>query len=79
MSDILEKNGAVVVRVTDQNSPYQLSTLSFSSDHGSCQLLSERLRVLFPSKVIQQSHNQLQQEYRADLVIFIGKDLANLI
>jgi hypothetical protein len=79
MSDIVEKNGAVVVRVTDQNSPYQLSTFSFSSDHGSCQLLSDRLQVLFPSKVIKQNHDQLQQEYRADLIIFIGKDLANLI
>ena len=79
MSDILEKNGAVVVRVTDQNSPYQLSTLSFYSDHGSCQSLSKRLQVLFPSKVIKQNHDQLQQEYRADLIIFIGKDLANLI
>ncbi len=79
MSDILEKNGVVVVRVTDQNSPYQLSTFSFSSTHGSCQSLSERLQVLFPGKVIQQSHDQLQKEYRADLIIFIGKDLANLI
>lgn len=79
MSDILEKNGAMVVRVTDQNSPYQLSTFSFSSSHGSCQALSKRLGVLFPGKVIQQNHSQLQQEYRADLVIFIGKDLADLI
>lgn len=79
MSDILEKNGAVVVRVTDQNSPYQLSTLSFNSNHGSCQSLSERLQVLFPNQVIKQNHDQLQQEYRADLIIFIGKDLANLI
>ena len=79
MSNILEKNGVVVVRVTDQSSPYQLSTFSFSSGHGSCQPLSERLQVLFPSQVIQQNHDKLQQEYRADLVIFIGKDLADLI
>jgi len=79
ISDMLEKNGAVVVRVTDQNSPYQLSTLSFNPDHGSCQLLSERLQVLFPDKITRQDHAQLQQEYRADLIIFIGKDLANLI
>lgn len=79
MSDILEKSGVVVVRVTDQNSPYQLSTFSFNADHGSCQSLSERLQVLFPGKVTQQQHDQLQQEYRADLVIFIGKDLGGLI
>jgi hypothetical protein len=79
VSDILEKNGAIVIRVTDQNSPYQLSTFSFDSEHGSCQSLSQRLQVLFPSKVTKQVHHQLQQEYRADLIIFIGKDLANLI
>ena len=79
MSAILEKNGVVVVRVTDQNSPYQLSTFSFSADHGSCQSLSKRLQVLFPSEVSQQQHDQLQQEYRADLIIFIGKDLGSLI
>ncbi len=79
LSGVIEQNGVVVVRVTDQDSPYQLSTFSFSADHGSCLSLSERLEVLFPNKLIKQQNQQLQQEYRADLVIFIGKDMADLL
>ncbi len=79
MTRIIEKNGAVVVRITDQTSPYQLSTFSFDATHGSCQSLSERLQVLFPHQVVKKNHNQLQQEYRADLIIFIGNDLAHLM
>lgn len=79
ISTIIEKNGAVVIRITDQNSPYQLSTFSFDPDNNSCQSLSERLRVLFPGQIIKQHQAQLQHEYRADLIIFIGKDFLNLI
>lgn len=78
-STIIEKNGAVVIRITDQNSPYQLSTFSFDPENNSCQSLSERLRVLFPGQIIKQHQAQLQHEYRADLIIFIGKDFLNLI
>jgi hypothetical protein len=75
MSEILEKSGVMVVRVTDQSSPYQLSTLSYSSGQNGCQALANRLRVLFPGKIIDQDNNQLKQEYRADMVVLIGKDL----
>jgi len=76
MSKILEKSGVVVVRVTDQSSPYQLSNISYAVDNLACQVLADRAVSLFPNQVVKQDSPQLRQEYRADLVILIGEDLA---
>lgn len=77
VSTILEKSGAVVVRITDQSSPYQLSTFVYEADNLICQALVDRTQALFPKQTVEIDSYQLRQEYRADLVIFIGEDLAS--
>ena len=79
MSTILEKTGAVVVRIVDQSSPYQLSTFSYEAYNLACQALVDRAQALFPTQIVKQDNYKLRQEYRADLVIFIGEDLAKKI
>lgn len=76
-SNLLEKNGVVVIRITDQRTPYELSTIAFNSGKPACVALSKRLQVLFPEEIQTQENKEIQDEYRADLVILLGNDLAD--
>jgi hypothetical protein len=79
LSSVLEQSGISVIRVTDQNGPYQLSTFSYDEQNQTCAAVVKRAQVAFPGEVILQENLGLQREHRADLVIFIGEDLAKLL
>lgn len=78
LSQVLEQSGGRVVRVSDQNSPYQLSTLSLAVDNLACNFIAQRVKLLFPDQVVKVDKANLRQEHRADLVIMVGQDVARL-
>lgn len=79
VSQLVEQSGGLVVRISDQNTPYQLSTFSVDPEQVACQAITEKITHIFAEEVLIQDQPELRQQERADLVIMIGQDLAQLI
>lgn len=75
-SQILEKNGAVPIKITDQEELYLKSLLVYDHKKMACQNLVERLESLFP-ELETKDESPLQTQYRSNLVVFLGEDVAN--
>ncbi len=78
MSQILENSGGRVVRIADQTSAHQLSSLNYAPENQTCRQFGQRIQHLFLDQALVVDNDQERQAHRADLVIFIGKDLTEL-
>ena len=75
MSDLLEKNGAYIVRVVSNDLDLDKSYVLVDDSKNNCLVVAKKLEGLLPQ------HGELQrgeviQPYRADIVIFLGNNLA---
>ncbi len=80
VSNIIEENGALVVRVTNNSSKFTTSSLYVGAESAeTCQPLTELITGLFPSKIQQIPANKiLTDRYRAQLILFLGEDAAEI-
>lgn len=77
---IFEQSRLSVLRVTDDptNLPESIISVTAEKKHP-CYRLAKRLRTIFPNSVKLVDQPQLRQEHRADMVIVLGGDLAEVV
>lgn len=80
ISNIIEENGALVVRVTNNSSKFTTSSLYVGVESAeTCQPLTDLITGIFPTKIPQIPANKiLTDRYRAQLILFLGEDAAEI-
>lgn len=81
VSEIIEENGGLVVRVTNQYTDFTSSSLYVSTDSREvCQPLIDLVTRIFPASLKQiPATDNLTGEYRAKLILFLGEDSAQIL
>lgn len=76
-SKVLEKSGAFIIRVNSESALKDKSTI-YSSENKACNDLIQGIQHLFPHTVEVITDETKTQEYRAGIVLFLGKDAYTL-
>lgn len=75
-ADLLEKNGVYVVREDSVSTNLDTTVLELSAElSASCEAMVTKITPFFPVSSSQVQQSIESQRYRADIVIFLGKDI----
>ncbi len=75
-SSVLENSGMSVVRVTDDSLQLEKSVIEVDADQLNCNSVAKQVSVVFPETIAINNRQNVEQEYRAAMVIILGNDVA---
>ncbi len=76
---LLETNGVYVVREDSTATTLDVSQMQLSAtSRPTCQSVAEKIASFFPESLVQTTQAQESVRYRADIVIMLGMDMADL-
>jgi hypothetical protein len=76
---VLEKSGYVVIRVSDVDKPQDKTMILTDDTVGSCQTVIQHLQRTLPYPAQVSINADVYQQYRSNIVILVGKDVADAI
>jgi len=77
ISKLLERNGAYIVRTSSNDQDLVKSLVMVDTTKRDCQAIAKKLEALLPYHDEMQFQDNVIQDYRADVVIFLGDNLAD--
>lgn len=78
VTQILENSGGRVVRVADTPTNLEKSRLVIS-EHSKCQGVAQKARRVIPSDIEIEQNKEQATEHRAEVVLLLGRDVAELL
>ncbi len=75
-SNVIEKSGLTVIRLTDDPNLAEHSQLLRADADHLCDAEVNHVKNLMPLKLTDQSNNEFMSKYRANVVLLLGKDLS---
>lgn len=76
MSSLIEESGYPVVRLTDNRDNLEQSHIFVDADRPECLAEAQRLARLLPQEVVVTADSSVVRQYRAQIVLFLGQEVA---